>query len=122
MSSSASRAPAPITPIRWLASARQTGWSAPVTPRGTAQQPALCPLALTHVAGACEGVAGTIVAAAGFSAVGSVAAGRASQVTAGGKGLGERPCCLPDKPPTPWGTSQSCCLPRGFTHRLGEPA
>lgn len=83
MSSSARRAPAPITPILWLASARQTQGSAQGQPRGRAQP---WPLALTHVAGAGQGVAGAVVAAADVGTVGSVAPGRASQVTAGGKG------------------------------------
>lgn len=87
MSSSARRAPAPITPIRWLASARQNRRAQPRL-RSTARRPHPCPPALTHVAGARQRVAGAVVAAAGFGAVGSVAAGWASQVTAGGKGAG----------------------------------
>lgn len=91
MRSSASSAPAPITPIRWLASVRQNRPLSPVTPCGTARHPGPRP-ALTHVAGARQRVTGAVVAAAGFGTVGSVAAGRASQVTAGGKGPGESHC------------------------------
>lgn len=83
MSSSASRAPAPITPILWLASARQSSGSARGQPGGRAQPRAL---ALTHVAGTGQGVTGAVVAAADAGTVGSVAPGRAGQVTAGGKG------------------------------------
>lgn len=42
MSSSARSAPAPITPIRWLASARQNRWLSPIQPRAP-PVPILCP-------------------------------------------------------------------------------
>lgn len=85
MSSSARRAPAPITPIRWLASARQEQ-AQPGAAWGSSRPH---PPALTHVAGARQRVTRAIVAAAGFGTVGSVVAERAGEVTAGERARSE---------------------------------